>query len=263
MGNETASRADLLRRVGAAVGSGAMALLLVTGCAAGIQAQTVEQTPSIDGVQAEAGDISIRAAGLAAPESGASYAKGSSVPLRMVLVNKGAKADKLVSVTSPVAAGAEFGGSSGSSAASGSPSASGSVSVSASASGSPSATGSASASGSASATGSASASGQNTPIELPGRQSVQIGIADGGPTVTLTNVNAQIYPAQAVPVTLTFSSGASVTVMMAVQLPSEVPSAPVISEATRPAHEGESSHAEGNSESPSSSPSGESSSAGG
>jgi hypothetical protein len=85
---------------------------------------------------------------------------------------------------------------------------------------------------------------------------VQVGITDGGPTVTLTNVNVQLFPAQPVPVTLTFASGASVTVMMAVQLPSEVPSAPVISEATEPAHEGASSQAEDHS-SPSSSPTGE------
>jgi hypothetical protein len=75
---------------------------------------------------------------------------------------------------------------------------------------------------------------------------VQIGISDGGPTVTLDNVNVQLFPAQLVPVTLTFQSGASVTVMLAVQLSREVPSAPVVSEALHPAGEGESSQAEGN-----------------
>ena len=50
--------------------------------------------------------------------------------------------------------------------------------------------------------------------------------------MTLTGLTAELYPAQPVPVTLTFSSGASVTVIMAVQLPSEVPTAPTVSEAT-------------------------------
>jgi copper(I)-binding protein len=239
VGNETASRAGLLRRFGAAVGSGALGILLVTGCAAGQNAQTVEQTPSIDGVQAEAGNIAIRAAGIAAPESGTSYPKGSDAPLRMVIINRGTAADKLVSVSSTVAGGARFssgasaspvasGASSSataSSAVSASPSAS-SSSPAASASGSASATG-----GSASATGSSSAS-ENTPIDLGARQSVQIGIGAGGPNVTLTGLTADLFPAQPVPVTLTFASGASVTVIMAVQLTSEAPTAPTVSQAT-------------------------------
>ena len=41
--------------------------------------------------------------------------------------------------------------------------------------------------------------------------------------MTLTGLNAELFPAQSVPVTLTFASGASVTVTMAVQLTSEAP----------------------------------------
>jgi copper(I)-binding protein len=245
VGIETANRTALLRRLGAAVGSAAAGVLLVTGCAAGQNAQTVEQTPSIDGVQAEAGNIAIRAAGIAAPTSGPSYSKGSQAQLRMVIINRGATADKLVSVTSPAAGGVQFTpGSSSSSGASGqasgsagdssaanaSPSAS-SSSPAASASGSASATGSPSASGTASATGSSGAA-QNTPIEVGGRQAVQIGIGSGGPTVTLTGLTTELFPSQPVPVTLTFSSGASVTVVLAVQLTSEAPTAPTVSEAT-------------------------------
>lgn len=244
MGNETAHRAGLLRRLGTAVGCGAAGVLLVTGCAAGQHAQTVAQTPSIDGVQAQAGNIAIRAAGIAAPSSGASYAKGSDAPLRMVLINQGITPDKLVSVSSPAAGNVQISAGSSSSASGSSPSASASESSSVSASpsasgsatGSPSASGSAtgspSASGSASATGSSSGS-QSTPIELGGRQAVQIGIGSGGPTVTLTGLTTELFPSQPVPVTFTFASGASVTVTMAVQLTSEVPSAPpTVSEAT-------------------------------
>jgi copper(I)-binding protein len=245
VGNQTTDGAGLLRRLGVATGSAVAAVLLVTGCAAGQQAQTVEQTPSIDGVQAEAGTIAIRAAGIATPEGGTSYRKGSDAPLRLVLVNRSLTADKLVSVSSPVASGVRIsagsnsssaapGGSSpatSSSASSTAPSAS-SSSATGSAAGSPSASASPSASGSAgaSATGSSSAA-QNTPIDLGGRQSVQIGIGSGDPTVTLTGLSTELFPAQTVPVTFTFASGASVTVSMAVQLTSEPPAAPTVSEA--------------------------------
>ena len=50
--------------------------------------------------------------------------------------------------------------------------------------------------------------------------------------MTLTGLTADLFPAQSVPVTFTFASGASVTVVLAVQLSSEAPSAPTVSEAT-------------------------------
>jgi copper(I)-binding protein len=234
VGNESAGHAGLLRRLGAALGSGAAGVLLLTGCAAGQHAQTVEQTPSIDGVQADAGDIAIRAAGIAAPESGTSYSKGSDAQLRMVIVNRGTAADKLVSVSSPAAAGARFSAASSSSSG-GSAESSSSATDSSAVSASPSVTGPAptgSAAGSASASGSAPGAAQNTPIDLGGRQAVQIGIGTGGPSVTLTGLSADLFPSQPVPVTLTFASGASVTVTMAVQLSSEVPTAPTVSQVT-------------------------------
>jgi hypothetical protein len=61
---------------------------------------------------------------------------------------------------------------------------------------------------------------------------VQIGIEPGNPSVTLTGLTAELFPSQPVPVTLTFASGASVTVVLAVQLTSEVPPAPTLSQAT-------------------------------
>ncbi|HEX8096299.1 MAG TPA: hypothetical protein VF542_20935 [Jatrophihabitans sp.] len=61
---------------------------------------------------------------------------------------------------------------------------------------------------------------------------MQIGIGTGGPSVTLTGLTTELFPAQPVSVTLTFSSGASVTVILSVQLSSEVPTAPTVSEAT-------------------------------
>jgi hypothetical protein len=60
---------------------------------------------------------------------------------------------------------------------------------------------------------------------------VRIGFGDG-PSVSLTGLSQQLFPAQTVPVTLTFGSGATVTLTLAVQLSSSAPSAPVISDAT-------------------------------
>jgi copper(I)-binding protein len=233
VGNETASRTGLFRRLGPVAASAALGLALLTGCAAGQHAQTIEQTPAIDGVQAQAGSIAVRAAGIAAPESGTSYAKGSDAELRMVLVNQGGQPDKLVSVSSPAATGAELGAGSGAgSDASASPSASDTGSAAASASPSASSTSSASASDSSSASSSGSAAG--APLDLPPRQSVQIGISDGDATARLTGLNTELFSAQPIPVTLTFASGASVTVTMAVQLTSEAPPAPTVSVATQP-----------------------------
>lgn len=228
MGNETASRTGLRRRLAPAVASAALGLALLTGCAAGQHAQTVEQTPAIDGVQAQAGSIAIRAAGIAAPESGTSYAKGSDAELRMVLVNQGAQPDKLVSVSSPAATGSQLSAGSGSSG-SGS-SGSGSADASPSASDTASASPSASAGDSASASASGAAGG--TPLDLPPRQPLRIGISDGDATVKLTGLKTELFSAQPIPVTLNFASGTSVTVTMAVQLTSEAPPAPTVSVAT-------------------------------
>jgi copper(I)-binding protein len=261
VGYETAGRTRLLRRLGTAAGSAAAGLLVLTGCAAGQDTQTTAQTPSIDGIQAEAGNIAVRAAGIASPSSGASYPKGGTAALRMVLINRGDQADKLVSVSSPAAGGTQLGAGSSSSGSSGStggsPSASDSSSSgsdsaspsatsasssvpasgssSAAASSPPSASGSPSSASSAEASSSPSASAASTPIDLPARQSVQVGISDGDATVTLTGLTAELFPAQSVPVTLTFASGASVTVTVAVQLSSasEAPTAPTVTAATQ------------------------------
>jgi copper(I)-binding protein len=50
----------------------------------------------------------------------------------------------------------------------------------------------------------------------------------------LTGLNTELFSAQPIPVTLTFASGTSVTVTMAVQLTSEAPPAPTVSAATQP-----------------------------
>jgi copper(I)-binding protein len=226
---QSPSRRGPIGRTGAVLLGTALSALLVAGCAAGQDAQTINQRPPIDGASAAAGTIAVRAAGLSAPD-GAFYAKGDSAQLELVLVNNGTSDDTLTSVTSPAAGGAQFGtaGSSGGSSGTGSPSSS--DSSSASDSSSPSDSSTASSSGSAGASDSSSTA-TSTPIPLPHGSSVMIGFGNG-PSVTLTGLSQQLYPSQTVPVTLTFGSGATVTLTLAVKLASSVPSAPVISDAT-------------------------------
>lgn len=229
---QSPSRRGPIGRAGAVVLGTALGALLLSGCAAGQDAQTINQRPPIDGASAVAGSIAVRAAGLAAPTGGSSYAKGGTAQLELVLVNNGTSDDTLTSVTSPAASGAQFSAagatdltSSSSSADTASPSASGSPTGA-------TATGSASASdtGSASASDTSSA-GAGSPIDLPSGSSVKIGFGDG-PSVSLTGLTQQLFPAQSVQVTLSFGSGATVTLSLPVKLDSQAPSAPVVSDAT-------------------------------
>ena len=259
MAKVLAGRAGAIRRVAGAATAVAASVLLIAGCAAGQDAQTVNQRPAIDGASADAGFLSIRAAAVVADEQGGSTAKGGSALLQLVIINNGPQTEQLQSVTSPVASSAQVsntGVSNASSASSefpsaspsesGSPSAtsSGSATVSAPGSstvtGSPSSSATASSSNSAPATGSASAtespsateSAASTPIPIPAGQSVQVGFDSAGPNISLTGLSAELYPAQTVQVTFTFGSGATITLNIPVQLPSSAASAPVISDAT-------------------------------
>jgi copper(I)-binding protein len=232
-----------LSRTGGIALAAVAGFALLTGCAAGKHAQTVNQQPAIDGVSADDGPIGIRNAGVLPPGS-SNYAKGSSANLQMVIVNSGTAGDKLVSVTSPVAssvvlgltgpvAPADAGGpaatlsgeASGSSSASSS--ASGSESSSPTASGSSSASGSASSAPSASPTqGSSSAAGVQIPI--PANSSVQIGYSSIGPAITLVGLNTTLYPSQSVEVSFTFASGATIDAKLPVKLTSGGAEAPTL-----------------------------------
>ncbi|HEX4726648.1 MAG TPA: hypothetical protein VH298_02565, partial [Jatrophihabitans sp.] len=194
---QSPSRRGPIGRAGAVVLGTALSALLVAGCAAGQDAQTINQRPPIDGASASAGNIAVRAAGLSAPR-GNFYSKGDSAQLELVLVNTGTSDDTLTSVTSPAASGAQFGAAGATDLTS--------SSTSASSVGSPSdsTSPSVSSSSSDSSTPSASASdSSNSPIKLPHGSSVRIGFGDG-PSVSLTGLSQQLFPAQTVPVTLTF-----------------------------------------------------------
>lgn len=88
-----------LVRIAAAV---AAAALLTSACAAGQQAITSEEQPTLDGTNGSVGSINLRGVTLQSPPSSAvNYPTGSKVAIRLVLVNNGSQPDTLTSVTSP------------------------------------------------------------------------------------------------------------------------------------------------------------------
>jgi len=239
VGSETRKRRGSLRRLGAGLVASAAAAALLTGCAAGQVAQTVDQYPVVDGAAGNAGQLLIRNAGIAPPSGINGYAKGGTATLQLVVVNGTNKDDQLVSASSPVAGGVVLSAAGlpeGISAATSSESASVSLSPSSTVTGTPAAKGSASgartsASRSAPA---ASGAGTGTPIEVRADQVVQVGFSVVGPNIVLTGLNSALLPSQTVPMTFRFASGASLSLALPVKLSSASPSRPVVSAATAP-----------------------------
>lgn len=208
------------RRVGAKLLPVAAAVALVlSGCAAGQDAQTANQQPAIDGVNADAGLVGIRDAAIAAPDAN-SYPAGSDAALEMTLVNNGYDKDALVSVSSTAANAAIIG-------LDGPPSSNKGVNVTPLESGSGSAGGSATVAATPSASASSSAA-TDQPIEIPGQSIVQVGVSIVGPSAVLTGLTQPLFPSQTVPVTLRFRSGATINVQLAARLTSGGASAPTV-----------------------------------
>ncbi|WP_169747945.1 copper chaperone PCu(A)C [Pseudonocardia acaciae] len=91
--------------LGLTVLTGAAAL---TGCGAGAISQTAQQAAAVNGAQGRAGSIEVRDASFSyagQANTDAVYRKGQTAELSLTLVNSGATADRLVSVTSPAAGG--------------------------------------------------------------------------------------------------------------------------------------------------------------
>ncbi len=237
MANELPGLSGAIRRFTGAAAIAVGGAVLIAGCAAGQSVQTANQRPPIDGASADAGAISIRTASLASAGVGDVSQQGGTALLRLVIINNGPQQVQLQSVSSPVAGSAQV-SSAGldqtlSTSLSALPTETGSASGTSSESATASATGSPSASSSETPSASESASAPaNTPISIPPGQSVQVGFSSIGPTIALTGLTTQLYPAQTVPVTFTFSDGSTVNLDIPVALPSNAASAPVISDAT-------------------------------
>jgi copper(I)-binding protein len=111
------SRTERFRPTGAAVVTSAViGALALAGCGAGQITQTSNQQSAVGGANAGTGAFVVRDARIAFAEGtkGANvYNRGTDAPLEMSIVNSGAESDKLVSVTSPVAASVKISGEAG------------------------------------------------------------------------------------------------------------------------------------------------------
>lgn len=233
-------------------GLGVVAGLTLAGCAAGQVSQTAVQSPTIDGISAQVGTMSIRNLALEYPDQGA-YEKGSEARLRMVVANDNSTGDTLIAVRSNVSSdvtitAAAAGAASGTptltapppsatptatGTASGTPTAikeppdstvtgTATTGPSESPSGSGSASGSGSPSGSASGSESASASAsasEGPPAQIAIPANGLVSFTGDGPTVLLRDLNQRLYPAQTLQVTLVFQKSGQVTTTIAVSAP--------------------------------------------
>lgn len=77
--------------------------LLLSGCGAGLHAQTYEPRDQGDSVNVTVGGLALRHVYLTAPANDDSYAKGSDARLKLTVVNRTATDDALVSATSTAA----------------------------------------------------------------------------------------------------------------------------------------------------------------
>ncbi|MGY1590745.1 copper chaperone PCu(A)C [Geodermatophilus sp. SYSU D00708] len=80
--------------------AGAAGVLVLAGCDAGNDAETVQETPDTSGADGTVGAISVDDVFLEAEDT---VAAGDSVPLRGVLTNDAEEADRLVGVATPAA----------------------------------------------------------------------------------------------------------------------------------------------------------------
>jgi copper(I)-binding protein len=195
-------RSGLIRRFGTGLTIALAGTALLTGCAAGQHAATVEKVTMADGVSADKGSLGIRAAGVAAPSS-ASYPAGKDAPLQLVIVNNGMKDDQLTGISTTAA---------------------NAVLLSPTGTGVPEA---------ASTTSSESSSetptpAQSDPIPVPAGALVRIGYDAAGASAILTGITTGLYPAQSIPITFTFASGTEITTQLAVKLSTSENNAPTL-----------------------------------
>jgi hypothetical protein len=106
----TRSRRPALRRLALTV---ALLVMVSAGCGAGQEAQTADQITGIGGAYGQTGAVSVLDAQFVfdGPIAGDEvYRPGAEAPLQLTIVNAGATNDRLVEVSSPVAASARITG---------------------------------------------------------------------------------------------------------------------------------------------------------
>lgn len=188
--------AELVTRRRIRFGAAVVAALLTAACAAGQQAQTADESPSLDGTNVDVGHMALRGLAIESPQ-GIAYKPGESASIRVVLVNRGSSTDILTSVSSPAAAGwAAYGGN-------------------------------------PATTSTVSPTNSPSPEVLRPRSSVPIGpgrrVSYGVPeatgTLLLTQIKQALRPGELVSMTFTFAHSGSVDVQVPVQLSPNPPTA--------------------------------------
>ena len=159
------------------------AALLLSACAAGQEAQTVQETPVADANDVNVGTIAIRAVAVKAP-TGNYYAKGSSAEMQVVFVNVGSKPDALTSITSPAFTSWSSSANSG-----------------------------------AVATGLSASQGSQR-ITLPPNQRVSFGVPEATRILKVSGIKENLWPGSAIRVTFSFQRAGSKLVFVPIQLTS-------------------------------------------
>lgn len=108
------SRTVRNRRTTALLAGALVGAMALAGCGAGQVAQTAYQTNNSGGASGQVGAVQVLDARIEAGEeieAASAFARGGEAPLEMRIVNTGAAADRLVSITSPVASSVLLSGS--------------------------------------------------------------------------------------------------------------------------------------------------------
>jgi copper(I)-binding protein len=239
------------------VAGGMVGGLALAGCAAGQQAQTAEQRPTVDGQNGSLGPLALRDVTLEYPSAGV-YEQGGDARLEMVVANDSGDSDALVEVrtdaaqevriteaatggtgeatpTPPVETSAEpsstpTGTASGTptgtsepktpSASAGPGEPSGSPSTEASSSGSP-------APSPESTETPAAGAGTLTSVPVPSNGLVQF--REDGPRIELIGLTRQLRPAEEISVTFVFRNAGQITLDITVAVPrGEISPAPTV-----------------------------------
>lgn len=219
------------RRIARTIGIAVIAAMATSACAAGRDAQTANQSASLDGTNKTVGQIDLRALAIQAPAVGTtSYPVGGAAQVTVVLVNTGRSLDTLTSISTPTASGwAAFGNYSQAyriqQAANGTQSPS---SVPSTADSSAPGTESASPTGTAPAaatTGSTPAATSAAPLPT-GAQKVIVrpgvrtsfGTPEAPGALLLTGLKKQLFAGNSIPITFTFDHAGPITISVPVQI---------------------------------------------
>jgi copper(I)-binding protein len=187
-GNSRGTRSTRARGLFVTISAVACATLASTACAAGQDSQTEHEKPSLDGNNGGVGQIQVLGVAFPEPAHGASYRKGSSVPLTAYIANDSDGPEKLIKVSSPAFTGGWA------------------VAPTTTAS-------------------SLVAGGSSQPQTIPPGQAVGFGLRNLTPsgrtspkTIVLRGLSTQLWPGMAVKVTFSFSQAGDATITVPVQL---------------------------------------------